>query len=211
MSDTTSPNEHGAVVPADPVRLRAYERQAAAITYCAPTAIPDVLWHPDYARALWEQDSTIPDASIPERLEVLRDRQRVVFREGEERGPGVCVYTTVDALMSEVVGHELVMAQRRHLAEVLRRQESRLMFRIITERSVPADQFVLLESLTAGDVVYVPGRVPEQFLTGKWQIDAHQSKFNRLDGSAWRSPDSNTFLFELPNLIPRDVRIRETG
>jgi hypothetical protein len=195
--------EYDTCVPVDPVALREHEARAWTITYYAPTVLPDLLLDRGYARALWELDPTIPDESIPDRLAVLQSRQEVVFRD---RGPSICVYTTVAALMSEAVHHETAMAQRVHQVALLCRHP-RLMFRIVAESGSPADRFALFET-DDGPVIYVPGTVTELFLTAPSHVKAHQELFNEFYDVAWNSQDSRTFLAELTARDPLDVQTR---
>jgi transcriptional regulator with XRE-family HTH domain len=166
-------------LPAESVKLAAYERDASAITNWSPLLVPGLLQTMEYTRAFMLDDG-IAEADVGSRLMARRRRQDILNR---------VTYTAFideSVLCREIGGPKVLRRQIEHVVDVA---ESRLAaIRIVSGKadghSGLMGPFMLIESEVAPPIVCVELARSSVFLSGEADTEVYSLTVNRLDSLA---------------------------
>lgn len=190
--------DHGTRPPAHFPALADNEAAAVKITCFGNTLVPDLLWAPDYARAVLAARPTIPDDEIEERVAATQRRQRIFDRSFA--APEVRVFLTEYALTRAGAGDAVMSDQAHHLLRLAVRP-------VITIRVVPENHettglhdigpFTLLNFNDHQPAVYLEHTTSTAFLEQPETITTYRNSISELGRCALSRDDSRARIADI--------------
>lgn len=190
--------DHGTRPPAHFPALADTEAAAVRITCFGSTLVPDLLWAPDYARAVLAARPTIPDDEIDERIAATQRRQKILDRSFA--APELRVFLTEYALTRTGAGDEVMSDQAHHLLRLAVRPD--ITIRVVPENPETAGvhdigAFTLLKFNDHQPAVYLEHTTSTAFLEQPETITTYRSIISELDRRAFTRDASRARIADI--------------